>query len=219
MTDARKSRAHPQAPRPAPPDEPAEVVHVMDRFCAPEALEEASLLAGPDDRMICFGALPEAWPAGLDRRRVRSFGQSELEFHPAGVLRALPRGSFAYQCWSVHAAWDVEMFLSARPAPALLRLPGPPGESETRQLLALAGRGKLGVACPSEFVAEALARMDLPAEARVIPPAADTRRADAALGQRSRLRQQLGIAEGQAAIVAPGPVHRRSGIFYDPVDN
>ncbi len=191
------------------------VVHVMDRACPPEVIEEALLLARPGEKLICIGPLPESRVSPLESAPVTKVSLTELEFHPEKVPAELRGGRVVYQCWSVQAGGHVRAFLSDESAPIALRLARPPSESEAGQLLELAGDGKLAVACPTEFVAARLPTGDLAAEVRVIPPPGEVdaaARSDAS--RRSRLRRQLGIAPAQVAIAAPGPVHRGSGHRY-----
>ena len=72
------------------------VVHVIDRSCPPEAIEEALLLAGPGEKLICIGPLPESRLSPLESAPVTKVSVTELEFHaekvPAELRGEAPMG-------------------------------------------------------------------------------------------------------------------------------
>ena len=194
------------------PAEMIKPVHVIDRSCAPETILEALVLTGGDDPLVCIGPLPEAvlaYEGAADRRRIASLPVSKLERQGGRILKHLAADDVVYHCWSARAAWEIDGALSDRPARLVVRLALPPTGAETTRLLQLANARQMALVFPGEFAAAVVRGRDIAAEIHVIPPPAAGPEPGA--GGRSRLREQLGIAAGDVAIVAPGVVRRRSG--------
>jgi glycosyltransferase involved in cell wall biosynthesis len=187
------------------------VVDVIDAACTADAVMEACLLCEGAE-VYCLGPPPEGVRAGHGQRlRPVSI---PLTFHGLGHrLRGLDVHRNIPRCWSAAAAAKLRA-ASDEPSPvAIVRVGVLPDEKAKRALLNLARRDRLVAVCACASLAGRLGEMALTAEIVVIPPPAAPAPGMTAAG-RARLRQELGIAADEFALVAPGAAHRQSGHRY-----
>jgi len=188
-----------------------DVVQVIDRGCGPDVLLEAYQLAGESRGYLCLGAPAEAetWSELVSRREIlATVPTSALLARRVGGLRRLPRDAWAARCWTIASARRL-VSLGLWPVPLIvLRLTEPPNPRQAGELAELGLSSRLGIACQSVSLARAVRGADVLAEVEVIDPPAE---APAPVETRPALREKLGIAEGEIAILAPGQAHRESG--------
>ena len=117
------------------PAEMIQAVHVLDRSCGPEAILEAVLLAGRDDRVVSIGTLrAPPLPAQLagECPSVMSISPVQLQCHGEALLKHLAAGTAVYHFWSIAAAAKFDDALVDRSRPIVARLPRAPVAGEVQ---------------------------------------------------------------------------------------
>jgi glycosyltransferase involved in cell wall biosynthesis len=186
------------------------VVHLIDAATPQDLLEQIRLLAGREDAIVSVGP-PPIWPLGRPVKTVHCpMGSAALA---AKRLPAVVASADVVHAWSAFAA-------SAAVAAEVLRRPALsisclPAGAELRRLVEWAQCGEVLFTVPTEAARRQFAGSGAPElSVRVLPPAAEP--IDDAAALRPKVRAELGVADNQVLMVAPGEMRRGSGHKYAP---
>jgi glycosyltransferase involved in cell wall biosynthesis len=186
------------------------VVHLIDASTPQDMLEQIRLLAGGAEEIVSVGP-PPSWPLGRPVKAVHCPLGS-----PALAARRLPASIAAadvVHAWSLPAA---SAAISAEPRRRpVLSLSRVPAGGELRRVVEWAQRLDVFLTVPTEVTCRGLLSAGVPSQwVRILPPSAEPI-ADAA-ELHPKVRAQLGVADDQVLLVAPGEMTRGSGQKYGP---
>ncbi|MFW6066048.1 MAG: glycosyltransferase [Planctomycetota bacterium] len=181
-------------------------VHVIDETSPPDALDQLSLLAGENDRIIAIGEPPAGSALTKEFARVHCpLGVARL----AGrYLRRRTTEADVLHAWSPRSATAA---LSARTAtPVVLSLASVPQARTLKWLLRRLHKARLLCTIPTAEARERMVAAGGPeGSVRVLPPPGDP--VEDATARRSRAREAMHLSPDSTLLVAPGPLVRDSG--------
>ena len=188
-------------------------VHVLDRNCSSQAVQEALTLSGGRENVYRLGLLPARRPFPQGRKEfLAGNGSSGRLIAPKSAKASgraeLPEGQVAI-CWSCAGLDSLADELSEE-TPVIVRLLELPSAADLRNLHAAAGQCMLGVACANRMIAQAVEDSDVDARVAVVGPCASPKRHL----DRQGLRRRLDIATDEIAVLAPEEPRRDSGHTY-----
>ena len=188
-------------------------VHVLDKNCSCQAVQEALTLSGGRENVFRLGLLPARRPFPQGRKEfLRGNGSSGRLVTPksdhVSGRPELPEGQVAI-CWSCAGVDSLADELSEE-TPVIVRLLELPSAADLRNLHAAAGQCLLGVACANHLIAQAVEEGDVDAQVAVVPPSASPKRHL----DRQGLRRRLGLGAEEIAVLAPEEPRRDSGHIY-----
>ena len=191
----------------------AHVLHMIDSATPRDMLDQLAMLADAEDTIVSIGPPPRAARSMLDVRSVHCpMGLAVLAAR--GLHECVPTGGVVH-AWSPRAAWAGQAVADAHDFRLVVSLPTAsalPALGAVRDALTHAP-GRMVATVPTQASRQALLDEELPPEVvAVLPPAVE------APGDRDRprrdVREQLGIGDDEALLVAPAEMIRPAGHKY-----
>jgi len=187
------------------------VLHIIDLSTPADMLRQLSLLAGDDDLIASVGPAPQLAGVDLPARAVHC---------PLGIAECCgPRIDKAIgdvhfvHAWSVRSARAGAALCRRRKLRFVLSMPCRPDRRQLRRRGPGGFRSASGLTVPTHADRAAMVAAGLDgSRIHVLPPPA--RPLNDAEGRRRRVREQLGIGDGQRLLVAPSEMIRDAGHKY-----
>jgi glycosyltransferase involved in cell wall biosynthesis len=187
------------------------VLHMVDARTPADCLDQLSLLADPEDRVVSIGA-PPAYP-GLAR-------SVEAVHCPLGIPGLTGRrlaGRFPQadlvHVWSVRSVMAGLALGEHRRCGLVLSLPCVPDPSQAANLLEDLRAGRVTVTVPTAAARTRLLSVGAPPDSvHVLPVAAEG--VDGVQERRRRVRSALGLADADRLLVVPAEMTSAAGHVY-----
>jgi len=174
------------------------LLHLIDRDTPLEMRDQLALLAGGDDRIVSVGPMPPAEdrlaaqpvhaPLGSARACAKRLAR---QLGPIEMIHA----------WSARAARAGEFLARRRNVPVILSLPGVPADDRFLQKSAAI------ITVPTQASLDILVERGIDASRIALLPPAARPPANPAKGRRA-IREQLGLADDELLMAAPGALIR-----------